>query len=116
MKRVHCLKTWPKPYAAIVAGTKCHEVRQDDGRGFAAGDVLVLQEFVPCPTCHGTGRVWNNGDMTDCSCHERGKYTGEMEARAVTYLSRGPDWGLPEGMVVMSIAPMGAKGGATSNR
>jgi hypothetical protein len=79
--RTHTLKTWPEPFQAVLDGRKKHEVRVDD-RGFAVGDHLHLEEWVP-----GEAR-----------------YTGQSVTVAVTYISRGPDWGLPERMVVMSLA------------
>ena len=79
--KTHELKCWPAPFAAMLKGVKVHEVRRDDGRGFAGGDALLLREY-------------------DASTRE---YTGRQTARFVTYVSRGPDWGLPEEIVVMSL-------------
>lgn len=79
--KTHELKTWPEPFAAVWSGEKRYEIRQDD-RGFAVGDLVNLREWRPS--------------------NER--YTGRVASCAVTYLSRGPDWGLPAGLVVMSIA------------
>ena len=78
--KTHELKTWPDPFAALWDGQKRYEIRRDD-RGFAVGDLLNLRE-------------WRPNDET---------YTGRVASCAVTYLSRGPDWGLPAGLVVMSI-------------
>ena len=78
----HELKTWPEPFTALREGLKHHETRMDDGRGFKVGDHLRLREWHPLENC----------------------YTGREEWRWVTYISRGPDWGIPEGMVVMSVA------------
>ena len=79
--KTHELKTWPEPFAAVWNGEKRYEVRADD-RGFAVGDNLRLREWLPCSE----------------------DYTGREMACRVSYLSRGPDWGLPAGLVVMSIA------------
>jgi len=84
---VHTLKTWPEPFAAVLAGHKRHEVRDDD-RDFRVGDVLQLQEFVP------TG----NGDA--------GPYTGRAAWRLITYKTSGGQWGIPAGKCVLSIAPL----------
>lgn len=86
MTRVHCLKTWPDPYAEVARDNKTFEIRSSADRDFAVGDVLVLQEFVP----------------------ETARYTGEMVSRRVTYIARGPEWGIPAGMVVMSLAKLEA--------
>lgn len=78
--KTHDLKTWPEPFEALWCGLKTHEVRQDD-RGFDVGDCLVLREWRP----------------------DTELYSGRLVRAEVTYISRGPDWGLPSGMVVMSI-------------
>lgn len=85
---VHELKTWPEPFAAVRSGDKRHEVRRDD-RGFAVGDTLRLREWDPAAASFDLGT--------------RGRYTGRVERVRVTYLTRGPEWGVPAGMVVMSI-------------
>lgn len=69
-------------------GLKVHEYRRDD-RGFRVGDELRLREWDAC-TCGAPG-------CTDGSFTNR-----ELRAR-VTYLSRGPAWGIPEGFAVMSV-------------
>ncbi len=80
----HRLKTWPVPFAAVLDGSKRHEIRVDD-RGFAVGDVLELVEWKPSkPTPF--------------------RETGRVCRRVVTYLSPGGTWGLPAGLCVMSIA------------
>lgn len=82
----HELKTWPEPFAAIKSGTKMFEFRSDDRRPrFAVGDVLHLREHVP-------SRL---GD---------GRDTGDALVARVTYVARGPDWGIPEGYCVLSLA------------
>lgn len=79
----HELKTLPLVFAHLLAGHKTHEIRKND-RGFEMADVLVLKEFDPVSQ----------------------KYTGRQLTRIVNYISRGPDWGLPEGLCVMSISPL----------
>lgn len=78
--KVHELKTWPEPFQSIEDGRKTHEVRLDD-RGFCVGDVLHLREYDP-----GVQR-----------------YTGREAFRVVSYLTRGPEFGVREESVVMSI-------------
>lgn len=120
----HHLKCWPEPFKALLEGTKTHEFRRDDrcpdcggdgffkgprlgdepcprckgwGHGFAVGDVLVLKEFVP---------AWPVG-MPSMQGREEtmpGPFTGREVRRRVTYLSRGPEWGIPPTYVVMSLA------------
>lgn len=76
----HELKTWPEPFQALLDGFKTHEIRQDD-RGFGLGDELLLREWDPTTS----------------------EYSGREAAVGVTYLSRGPDWGLPPALCVMSL-------------
>lgn len=78
----HDLKTWPKAFQAVFDGRKRYEIRKDD-RGFAVGDLLYLREWEP---------------------HTE-SYTGREMMVRVTYMTKGGEWGLPEGMCVMSIEP-----------
>ncbi len=77
----HELKIWPEFYRALVAGTKTFEARRDD-RGFQVGDWLVLKEWEPT----------------------RSSYTGQSVAGKVTYILRGPGFGVEAGHVIMSLA------------
>ncbi len=77
---LHELKCWPEPFAALHDRVKTYEIRRDD-RGFAVGDQLRLREWNP----------------------DGGAYTGLEVFASVRYLSRGPDWGLPVGLVVMAV-------------
>ena len=86
---IHHLKTWPQYFAAIRDGSKTFEIRREQDRTFAVGDVLVLQEFEP----------------------ESLSYTCERETRTVTYLVRGPAWGLPHDMVVLGLGHPAQGGG-----
>lgn len=79
----HQLKTWPDQFRALRLGTKTFEVRKEDDRTFAVGDVLDLREWVP----------------------EEERYTGEALQRRVMRIARGPDWGLPVGLVVLGLKP-----------
>lgn len=99
----HELKTHPNPFAATWYGKKLYEIREND-RDFQVGDWVKLLEFVPCPRCDGCGRVWDNGDRTDCGCDEpHGTYTGRFIIGEVTYMTKGGEWGLPEELCVMSF-------------
>lgn len=79
--QTHELKTWPEHFSAIVEGRKRFELRRDD-RGFAEGDRLLLREWAPEPD----------------------RYTGRQVTVDVTYILRGPAFGLPENLAVLSIA------------
>lgn len=84
----HDLKTWPEAFAAVLDGSKTHEIRVAD-RPFAVGDRLHLREYVPIETIGGVEYF--------------GRYTGRTLDVEVTYLSAGGTWGLPPGLCVMSI-------------
>lgn len=76
----HELKTWVASFTAIIEGRKLHEVRYDD-RNYQENDTLFLREYIK----------------------EEDRYTGRAIEVKVTYLSRGPAWGLPADVVVMSV-------------
>jgi hypothetical protein len=77
----HILKTWPVPWAAMATGRKTFEWRKDD-RGYREGDMLVL-------------RMWDPATET---------YRGDELIRWVTYIVRGPSFGIPDGFCVMSVS------------
>lgn len=80
----HELKTWPRPFQAVWDDLKPFEIRKDD-RDFQVGDTLMLREFVPC--------------VNGCC----GSYTGRSKRHEITYLVRGPEWGIPFGLVVLGM-------------
>jgi len=101
--KTHELKTWPDPFEAIWDGRKRYEVREND-RDFHVGDALRLREFEPHAPCAGSGRVWDNGDRTDCGCEKpHGLYTGRVLDAKVTYMTESGSWGLPDDLCVLSI-------------
>lgn len=77
---VHILKTWPEPFAEVAKGLKKHEIRKND-RDFQARDVVVLREWIP------SSRT----------------YTGRQIELTIGHVTRGPDWGVPEGLAVFTI-------------
>lgn len=78
--RVYELKTWPREFEAAADGRKRFEYRRND-RDFRVGDVLLLREWSPLSV----------------------DYTGAQMAVRVTFILFGPDHGVPDGFVVMSI-------------
>lgn len=94
MKTVRYLKCWPEPFQAVVDGTKRAEWRKEDGRPFEVGDVLTLSEWDP----------------------EKEAYTGRFQHVIVSHLVRGPEFGIPEGYVMMSIMPASVGGGVSDDR
>lgn len=81
---VHRLKTWCEPFDAIRMGLKGFEYRSDRDRTFEDGDLLCLEEYD----------------------HELSRLTGNALWRVVTFVLRGPAFGVPEGYSVLSIAPL----------
>jgi ParB family chromosome partitioning protein len=79
----HRLKTHPGHFSAVKRGAKLHEIREND-RGFAENHRILLQEWDPVEE----------------------DYTGDELMVLVTYITRGPDWNIPRGWVVMSIKPI----------
>lgn len=79
--KIHELKTHPEAYLAVAHGIKRHEFRLDD-RGFEVGDILKLRSFDP------VGKAY----LPDPTL-----------AVFVSYITRGPAFGVPENYVVMSI-------------
>jgi len=80
--RTHELKTWPEPFQATWDGIKLYEFRKND-RGFEVGDQLELREYDPLA--------------------RGGKYTGRFMRALVVYMSEPPDFGFPNGYVIMGL-------------
>ncbi len=98
MMKTHVLKTWPEAFEAVTAGRKRFEFRQDDGREFRVGDVLALREWRREVITVPSDDTWAIGALS-----HRGDYTGREVRAEVSYLLRGPDFGVPFGYVVMSL-------------
>lgn len=93
MPRIHHLKSWPEPFAALKSGTKTFEIRKDD-RGFMVGDVLCLEEWEP----HNI----RGGD----SSMDGGFEVGSPDLwYKVTYKAPGGSWGLPVDLCVLGVEP-----------
>lgn len=88
--KVHELKCAPDPYRELDRGRKLFEYRKND-RNFQVGDVLDLREFA-------------RKDIVDTP--EGALYTGARTRRLVTYILRGPAFGVPEGYAVLSLGAM----------
>ena len=86
----HELKTDPAVFDAVCEGRKTFEIRKDD-RLFAVGDLLKLRK-----TKH-SGREMAEGAPLE--------YDGPPLYVYVTYILRGPIYGLADGWVIMSITP-----------
>jgi hypothetical protein len=86
----HELKTDAKVFDAVKLGEKTFEIRKAD-RPFEVGDLLILRK-----TVH-TGQEMAEGMPL--------YYEGEPLRQRVSYILRGPVYGLAEGWVIMSIEP-----------
>jgi hypothetical protein len=87
---IHQLKTHPEPFQAIFDGAKNFEFRLEDRTPrFETGDQLLLREYDP----------------------DGMYYTTRSIRMDVTYVLRGPSFGVPEGFVCMSIRPSAPYGG-----
>ena len=91
----HELKCLPASFSATLSDRMHHQIRWDD-RGYQVGDELLLREWIG--TMHDFIGWLKLGPEQQVP-----GYTGRRQLVEVTCLSRGPDWGLPIGMVVMSI-------------
>jgi hypothetical protein len=76
----HKLKCWRDPFKATLSGSKPWEFRKND-RDFRPGDVLVLEEYDP----------------------DADRYTGRSIMRSVSYMLKGPLFGIPAGYCVMTL-------------
>ena len=85
---IHELKTIPKYFAMIVAGSKNFEVRKND-RDFKIGDELILKEYD------------NNKSL---SYYSSDRYTGRILHRRIDYVLHGGQLGIEEGYCVMSLS------------
>lgn len=81
--RVHDLKCWPVPFAAILDGSKTFEWRKND-RDYRVGDMLHLREWT------------SDGE----------RYTGRTVDARVTYMLDG-GFNIPDGYCIMGIARIG---------
>lgn len=80
----HKLKTYPEPFQATREGARPFEIRKGK---FEEGDILILQEFVPCRHCKGRGE----DEVGDTCCRKclgsKGVYTGNELKAEVTYVT-----------------------------
>jgi len=81
---IHKLKTYPDPYRATRAGARPFEIRR--GR-FTEGDILILQEFIPCSPCRGRGESPDGFGPCPACLGSKGEYTGNEMKVEVTYVT-----------------------------
>ncbi|MCF3107296.1 DUF3850 domain-containing protein [Niabella sp. CC-SYL272] len=83
---VHELKTHPKYFSALLAGSKTFEVRKND-RDYKIGDELLLKEYDP-----------DDDEIVP------EPYTGRILHRRIDYILHGGQYGIEPGYCVMSIS------------
>lgn len=76
----HSIKILPDFFEAVWLGIKTFEVREDD-RGYKAGDILILKEFIPAED----------------------RFTGRSVPVFVSYVMSGGNFGIDSRFCVMSI-------------
>jgi hypothetical protein len=91
---IHDLKCWPQPFDAIASGRKTYEIRKTHDRSYEVGDVLVLHKWDPATRAY----VNTLGHPTS------GALGSQVLRVTVEYITRGGQWGLPEGVCVMAIS------------
>lgn len=79
----HELTLWPACFAAVKAGSKPFDVREND-RNFQVGDQLLLREFDP----------------------DRQEYTGRSLVRWVSYLLQGGSFGIQPDWCVLGFSDL----------
>jgi hypothetical protein len=80
----HALKTLPEFFDAVESGAKTFEVRKDD-RGFAVGDLLILERWSP-----ERGYIDENG-------------MARYAVRRITYKLDGGQFGIEKGWCVLGL-------------
>lgn len=81
-RQTHELKIWPACFAAVQAGTKPFDVREN--AGFQVGDQLLLREFEP----------------------ETGQFTGQSLTRWVSYVLQGGAFGVQANWCVLGFSSL----------
>jgi hypothetical protein len=76
----HVLKCYPGPFIELKRGVRVHDFRRDD-RGFREGHRILYQDFDPA---------------------ER-RVTGDELLTSIKCITRGGQFGIPAGYVVMSL-------------
>ena len=88
---LHELKIDPEVFEAVAMGIKAFEIRKND-RGFQVGDELMLRK-----TRYTGAAMKLHGAPLE--------YTGDELTVKVSYVLRGPIYGLADGWVILSIKP-----------
>lgn len=104
---MHELKIWPEYFELVATGHKTVELRREDDRQFAVGDVLELREWDLQRLPEAVRRFWSGlfqlSDEVRFRFEPQG-YTGRECRVQVTHVLRDPEgrW-LQSGVVALSI-------------
>ena len=85
---MHILKTDPEPFTQTYNGLKNFEIRKHD-RAFMEGDTILLRE-----TKHSGAEMEQGMPLI---------YTGREIECEIQYILHGPQYGLKDGWIIMSI-------------
>ncbi len=96
MQKCHDLKTDSEVFQAVISGEKTWEIRYDD-RGFKVGDMVQLRE-----TKYSGSEMRGTSEMMGKPL----QYTGGSILADITYILRGPVYGLADGWAIMTIKPL----------
>jgi hypothetical protein len=83
IRQTHELKIWPSCFAAVNAGNKPFDVREND-RNFQVGDMLILREFNP----------------------DAEEFTGHAVTRWVSYVLQGGAFGVQSDWCVLGFSEL----------
>lgn len=103
----HDLKCWPEFFCPVRSRLKTFEIRKND-RDYKEGDRLYLREFIPCPTCKGTGAIEWQGEplAARCDCFApHGTFTGRQDIHTISYVMHDFP-GLMPGYVALGLSPL----------
>jgi len=94
----HTLKTDPEVFDAVRDGLKTFEIRFND-RDFKVGEVLILLK-----TLH-TGEEMQSAKVADIVYPGKPLvYTGDRIYAKISYILKGPIYGLQEGWVILNLS------------
>ena len=98
----HTLKIEFPYFEAVQKGWKTFELRQEDDKTFAAGDILRLREWDSMRLPYAAKIWWNLLDADAQGLLEPQGYTGRECRVEVTYVLRGEQW-LQPSVVALGI-------------
>lgn len=89
------LKTWPDAFQAVKRGEKTFEFRYCGDKDFQVGNTVVLREYIPA--------AWEAPEIYGEEEPEVYGYVGEEITVKITYVLRGPQFGISEDYCIFSF-------------